>query len=84
MVHVLVTRSCVMIKKILSFFAGRTETTFDQDDLRDMRPYQIGDNPHTINRKKTATQQKLISNTYEPDTRIRGQIICVTSDNRST
>ncbi len=68
--------------EILSFFAGHTDTSFTMDELRDIRPYQIGDTPHSINWKKTAAYGKTMTNTYEPDTHLRGQIICVRSPNR--
>lgn len=57
--------------EILSFFAGHTDTAFDMTELRDIRAYQIGDTPHAINRKKSATYNKMMTNTYEPDTHIR-------------
>jgi Protein of unknown function DUF58 len=69
--------------EILSFFSGHTDTVFDMEELRDIRPYHIGDTPHSINRKKTASYGKTMTNSYEPDTHIRGQIICVRSANRS-
>lgn len=69
--------------QILSFFAGHTQTSYDMDDLRDIRPYQIGDRPHAVNWKKTATFGRMMTNTYEPDTHLRGQIICVRDSNRN-
>jgi hypothetical protein len=70
--------------QIISFFSGHTDTAFDMDELRDIRPYQIGDTPHMINRKKSASYGKTMTNSYEPDTHIRGQIICVHSANWKT
>jgi Protein of unknown function DUF58 len=69
--------------EMISFFSGHTDTIFDMDELRDIRPYTIGDTPHSINWKKSASYGQTMTNSYEPDTHIRGQIICVRSANRS-
>lgn len=72
----------MLISDIISFLSTQGTTAYAVDELRDIREYQPWDAKHTINRKKTAKYNKLMTNVYEPDIHIHTHIIQVTSNNR--
>lgn len=63
----------MLVENIISFFATRASTT--NDELQDIREYQSGDAVRDINRKKTATHDTLMTNTYEWDGLLAGKVL---------
>ncbi len=70
----------MLLQKIYSFLSGQWYVS-SEDELHDIRPYHQGDAKRSINRKKSAKYDTLMTNVYEPDIHIHGHIIQVATSN---
>ncbi len=71
----------MLIKQIISFFSTLNFHSTTKEELHEIRNYQSGDDVRFVNWKKTATFNKLMTNTFEEEKKIAWYMVFVANQN---
>lgn len=71
----------MLIEQILSFFSTSNSYSTTKEELHDIRNYQNWDEIRDINRKKTATFDTLMTNTFESGNKVAWCIVFLENQN---